>query len=234
MKGLLTRNYNKHYMGIAGNPKSRRYVYNHGITGESYHLLRAERNRCIVIENYFSVLNGRYGSRPIFRTHSNKVVVSLFYYTESKDEALNVNTINNLGDVLSEILGLPVELRITKLLYPYLDREIFAKFIRGKTEVRGSRQLLKWAMSALPVYKDVPTRHIPRDYKSSTIVLGLKVIISGRLVTERAKPRDTVSSKEVGSFKLQVGSVVDYGSYTTKNRLGSVTVKVWINQKLIV
>nr|YP_009445633.1 ribosomal protein S3 [Tremella fuciformis]YP_010180089.1 ribosomal protein S3 [Auricularia auricula-judae]ATX61911.1 ribosomal protein S3 [Tremella fuciformis]ATX61932.1 ribosomal protein S3 [Tremella fuciformis]ATX61955.1 ribosomal protein S3 [Tremella fuciformis]ATX61976.1 ribosomal protein S3 [Tremella fuciformis]ATX61998.1 ribosomal protein S3 [Tremella fuciformis] len=62
-------------------------------------------------------------------------------------------------------------------------------------------------------------------------IVGIKVRVSGRLMTERSQPRKTVQSVQVGSFSKNNLSLVDMASYSTKNKKGAFTVKVWISQR---
>lgn len=58
------------------------------------------------------------------------------------------------------------------------------------------------------------------------ILTGLKVQVSGRLITERVIPKRTVKIKEAGGFKRTKNSIVDFAKYTNKNKRGSYTIKV--------
>lgn len=235
MKGLLTQNFNKHYLSGSGNRLSSNYTFNKGSNAGNTAMLNSQRNRMRIINHFFRPLKNVLSSKPVFRISVNKVVISLFYYTAEKDEALNVNTINNLGHLLTKIFGRPVELRFVKLKYPYLDRTILAKFIRLNGIIHKFRRIRKWTLSALPVFKDrkFEDKSMRGKYPFSTCTLGIKVKISGRLDTERIKPRMTVLSGKVGSFKNESTRLVDYGTHTAKNSLGAFTVKVWINQKIV-
>lgn len=235
MKGLLTKNFNKNYLSGLDNRFSTNYSFYKGSNTGNTSLLNSQRNRMRIIEHFFRPLKNVLSSKPVFRISVNKVVISLFYYTPREKEVLNVNTINNLGHLLTKIFGKPVELRFVKLKYPYLDRTILAKFIRLNGIIHKFRRIRKWTLSALPVFKNrkFEDKSIRGKYPFSTCTLGIKVKISGRLDTERVKPRITVLSGKVGSFKKESNRLVDYGTYTSKNSLGAFTVKVWINQKII-
>lgn len=235
MKNILTSNFNKHYLRRSGNRISKRYIFNQGGKLGDYDLLNAERNRIKIINNYVSPLKDVLTSEPVIKIGVNKVVINIFYYRASnKEKTFNINTMNNLGELLSNVFGRPVELQFIKLKYPYLDRTILAKYIRINADYKTSYRLLKWIMKVLPVIKNnVEGRELEllNKYELPSYVLGIKIIISGRLITERVKERETVKSRRIGSFKHQRDSLEDYGYYTTKNELGAQTVKVWIYQK---
>ena len=69
---------------------------------------------------------------------------------------------------------------------------------------------------------------IVKIHRSNPAILtGIKVQISGRLMTERVKPKLTINKKEIGGFKKTQNNIVDYSIYTNKNKRGAYTVKVW-------
>jgi hypothetical protein len=71
-------------------------------------------------------------------------------------------------------------------------------------------------------------------HKSNPAILtGIKVQISGRLLTERVKPKLTINQKEMGGFKKTHNNIVDYAVYTNKNKRGAYTVKVWTTSTII-
>ena len=77
-------------------------------------------------------------------------------------------------------------------------------------------------------------------HKTPVHISGIKVQISGRLVTETVIPRITVKSCLIGTFQRAGQSpannttqIIDYSKFTTKNELGAFTVKVWICQRSV-
>ena len=67
----------------------------------------------------------------------------------------------------------------------------------------------------LNIHKSIPT-----------VLTGLKIKISGRLITQRVVPKKTISKLEKGGFKKTKENIVDYAMYTNKNKRGSYSVKV--------
>lgn len=59
------------------------------------------------------------------------------------------------------------------------------------------------------------------------ILTGIRIKLSGRIPTERVKPKMTIKQKEIGAFHKTKDSILDYAMYTNKNKRGSYTVKVW-------
>lgn len=202
-----------------------------------------------VISDYFSktqVLSGK----PVFTVPGNKIVVNIPYFIPVKSQALNNSTINSLGEVLSKLYKSPVELRLVRLHYPYLNSYILAQYIAMNTR--------KYNLKAITnsLFTRVQLSDFPGGEKDSTPllpaqILGLKVKISGRLATQRSVPRQTVQTVQIGSFsssaiaqasskpvknienifQAHADGVVEYAAFTSKNKKGAFTVKVWISQK---
>jgi hypothetical protein len=190
-----------------------------------------------IIADYFSktqVLSGK----PVFTVLGNKVVVNVFYYIPVKNQALNNSTINSLGEVLSKLYKLPVELRLVRLHYPYLNSYILAQYIAMNTRKYNLKAITNSLFTRVQLSGPDSAPLLPAQ------ILGLKVKISGRLTTQRSVPRQTVQTVQIGSFSSSAiaqavskpGSdyaegVVEYAAYTSKNKKGAFTVKVWISQK---
>lgn len=73
----------------------------------------------------------------------------------------------------------------------------------------------------LKIHKSIPA-----------VLTGLKIKISGRLITQRVVPKKTISKLEKGGFKKTKTNLVDYATYTNKNKRGSYTVKVWSTSRI--
>jgi ribosomal protein S3 len=149
-----------------------------------------------------------------------------------KNQALNNNTINNLGDVLSKLFCRPVELRLVKLHYPYLNSHILAQYIALNVEKYNFGQVQRMIFGKTPIVKDIDSPKALSSELPSHIV-GIKIRISGRLLTERVRPRQTVLTGQIGSFVSDNKSLIDADSFTGKNSHGAYTVKVWISQRAV-
>jgi ribosomal protein S3 len=62
-------------------------------------------------------------------------------------------------------------------------------------------------------------------------ITGVKIKLSGRLTTQRAGPRQTVSANRLGSSAKGPYGTVDFSQHTSKNKLGAFTMKVWVSQQ---
>lgn len=129
--------------------------------------------------------------------------------------------------MLSTVWGRPVELGLVKLHYPYLNSDILAAFIVKNLEHdRFERVDAKVFGVATPV------RHVrAEDSNLPSHIIGIKIRLAGRLTTETSRPRMTVQSAQIGSFKNSTQTLIDAGRCTTANKKGALTVQVWISQR---
>lgn len=195
-----------------------------------------------------------------FSTQPSKVTISFYYYIAISSNSTKgafgkkggkvspvlskqqQHQLSRLSSLLSTLFGKQVELSITQLHYPFLQSTILAKYLCHNAV---SSTFLHFQEAIL----SYPSLHITALPSSIT---GIKIQLSGRILTEPVVPRLTVKSAFVGTFSSypngynkSTGLVsgkdstknsnltlsqnsIDYGSYTTKNQLGAFTIKVWI------
>lgn len=217
-------------------------------------------------------------SKPRFRHTNHKVTIQLFYYgsalragkasstiatnhfngarTRFTNKSTNTNIklvalpmLNSLSTYFAQLYKKEVSLVLIRLHYPYLDSYILAQYLAhnapSNTFIQFKKTIFTKAAKAFHS-SDLPSH-----------ITGIKVQISGRLITESVIPRMTVKSSLIGSFsssktgeanastsetsKSENGklgyapkghalksTVIDYSKFTHKNNLGSFTIKVWI------
>ena len=149
-----------------------------------------------------------------------------------------------LIDMLSKLLKLKVELQLNRLKYPYHDSSILAKLISFNSNQKRFTPLIKLIFKKASIItnslKNLKNKAEGSDFYNvvsgpkklkihnsiPTILTGLKIKISGRLITQRVIPKKTISKLEKGGFKKTKINIVDYATYTNKNKRGSYTVKV--------
>lgn len=235
MKNILTQNLAKYFL-----PDGNVQITGHsfacprsgpGIGGVS--MLNATRSAIKLIAHFFSPINAL-ASKPVFTVTSNSVIVHVFYYIPVKGQTLNNNTVNNLGETLSTIFGRPVELRLVKLHYPYLNSYILAQYIALNTQEYTLVQIVRRIFGSMSPVKGTSDILGALSSDMPSHIVGIKVRVSGRLVTERSRPRQTVQTAQIGSFAKGNLSLVDSASFTSKNKKGAFTVKVWISQRAVV
>lgn len=62
-----------------------------------------------------------------------------------------------------------------------------------------------------------------------SFIFGIRIKLAGRILSERFKPRYTVSSKQKGYIANSRSHVLDIGRYTGKNKRGAFSISVKIN-----
>lgn len=230
MKNILTQSLAKYFLP-GGNVLTTGHNFDNGIG--IVNMLNATRSGIKLIAHFFSPINALAG-KPVFTVTADSVIVHVFYYIPDTGKALNNNTVNNLGDALSSLFGRSVELRLVKLHYPYLNSYILAQYIALNTQDYTLVQIVRRIFGSIAPVKNKNTQSVnvlASDLPSH--IVGIKVRVSGRLMTERSRPRQTVQTAQIGSFAKGNLSLVDSASFTTKNKKGAFTVKVWISQRAV-
>lgn len=245
---MLNNKLMKNFLNTNMLMSSNNYNFNLGSTKGNINTLNREMLRTKIIDHFFSPIKAL-SSKPNYIVTRDKVIVNVFYYIpreknlnlkkinklnlkNSNIKGLNRNTVNNLGDLLSKLFDRQVELQFVKLNYPYLNSTILAKYIRHNTNKYKFRRIKGSLFRKRPIVKNVESNEAYSMNLPSHIV-GMKIKISGRLKTERVRPRKTVSITKIGGFNGQKDLLIEYGSHTSKNKHGAFTVKVWISQKII-
>lgn len=176
--------------------------------------------------NRFNVCSPVYKyNKPLFLI-KKKAKKSRFFkktYTYTKVNQSNNNIINKhllLSSLISSIVKIKVNIEITRIYYPYIDSIIFAKYLSHNSN---TSNYLK--------YQDQIQKNIKIiSNKLLSNITAIKVIISGRITTQAVIPRITKKSFSYGTFKGN-DVEIDHKKYTTQNRHGAFTFKVWIGQK---
>jgi len=173
-------------------------------------------------------------SKPVYSVNGDKVVVTTFYYLPGKDQSLSYSSINSLGEVLSKLFKQPVELRLVRLHYPYLNAHILAQYIAMNTRKYNFTRIQRAIFNAVKSVRiDGSNDSSSQNTLLPAYITGIKIKISGRLATERSVPRQTEKTAQIGTFSnssSSLSSVVEYSQFTSKNKKGAFTVKVWISQ----
>jgi len=175
-------------------------------------------------------------SKPNFSHTNSKVTIQFFYYTASKNRKQthvqnNENTtfrknFSDLSTTLAQVYQKEVNIIATRLYYPYLNSYILSQYIAHNASSNTFLNFREAILTKPSLHKTNLPAHIS----------GIKVQVSGRLVTERVIPRITVKSYVIGSFQRSSNNatqIIDYSKFTTKNELGAFTVKVWICQRSV-
>lgn len=163
--------------------------------------------------------DGCFTSLPTFTYTGTSVTVHLFYYLGPASLAgIPLESVQALATSLSRLSGKEVHLVLTRVHYPYLNAYILAQFLAHNAT---SKTFINF-QEAILTYPSLNANALP------SCITGIKVQLSGRLLTEALVPRMTTNMAVVGAFPE--AALVDYASYTTKNEIGSFTIKVWVGQ----
>ena len=201
-------------------------------------------------------------SKPTFSHTNSKVTIQLFYYipcfpcfppgnkgnktksetffTESsstykKEHEIFRKDLSVLSTTLAQLFQKEVNLVTVRLYYPYLNSSILSQYLTYNAVSNTFIDFQESILTNPSLHKTNLPGHIS----------GIKVQVSGRLVTETVVPRVTVKSSLIGSFQTKwddgannsspsdkkTMQFIDYSKFTSKNELGAFTVKVWICQR---
>ena len=180
-------------------------------------------------------------SKPNFSHTNSKVTIPIFYYTSSNTDTFNNKTsstnevgsfrknFSNISITLAQLYQKEVNVIATRLYYPYLNSDILSQYLAYNAPSNTFMDFQEAILTNPSLHKT----NLPAN------ISGIKVQLSGRLVTETVIPRITVKSCLIGSFQTQGDTnnttlsqaSIDYSKFTTKNELGAFTVKVWICQR---
>ena len=179
-------------------------------------------------------------SKPNFSYTNSKVTIQFFYYTSSNTDTNSKTSFHNevgsfrknfsdLSITLAQLYQKEVNVISTRLYYPYLNSDILCQYLAYNAPSNTFMDFQEAILTSPSLHKTNLPAHIH----------GIKVQLSGRLVTETVIPRITVKSCLIGSFQTQGATnntvlsqaCIDYSKFTTKNELGAFTVKVWICQR---
>ena len=193
-------------------------------------------------------------SKPKFQHSTNEVQITLFYYyndenPQAKDfvqhHYLKESKVLELCKSLSSLVfKKKVNLNLIRLRYPYMNSQILAQYLCGKTDKTKFVQLC----DALVSKSSLKVALYGKSGSDKNFILpsymdSIRLELSGRLASERVVPRLTKQvyrmdspNTNTGIYLQQAGlssdtiqnKVVDYGKYTSKNHLGAYTLKVWI------
>jgi hypothetical protein len=222
MKNIVTPGLMKYFL-----PERIKTTITNSLQNKQLDNLNKTQSRWKLRTFYFNSIK-IYVSRPVVKITRKSVNIYLFYYT--KKSRLNRNSINNLGEIMTRLYIQPVQLRLIRLSYPFLDAHILRQYIRFNRQDYKFVNITNKLFGSLFVIKR-PNRKLSLISKLPSHILGLKIRISGRLTSERSRPRFTVQTAETGTFSKNNLSLLQVRSSTAKNKKNRFTVKVWLNQR---
>lgn len=171
-----------------------------------------------------SALSSLLHGKATMQQTANLVVITVPYYS---DHVLTASSVNMLGQQLASMAGCLVELRLVRLLAPFLDADILARFLSRELHSSRFRKVVTTLFNHIGPIK--PYTRLPVSYTGA--ILGVKIRLAGRLLEEPTQPRQTIQTASMGTFASGRLYRLQAGSYTTSNSKGAYTVKVWLNVK---
>ena len=185
-------------------------------------------------------------SNPVFNFGVNKVNINLFYYYNNINTDVLTNTkLGALCDTLSQLFQKEINVDMIRIHYPYMNSQILAQYLCGKTDKNKFSQLCDALVSKSSVKVGLfgVVGKEGEKYILPSYIDSICLELSGRIGSERVVPRMTKQVYRMDSpntnsgISLQMSNVSadslnnkveDFGKYTAKNHLGSFTLKVWI------
>nr|YP_007475443.1 ribosomal protein S3 [Microbotryum cf. violaceum BFL-2013]AGE14657.1 ribosomal protein S3 [Microbotryum cf. violaceum BFL-2013] len=173
--------------------------------------------------------------KPLFTVTADKVTIQLFYCGAS-DNSIGAKKLSSLGSALTRCWSAwfpegkgTVELQVIKINYSVLDSSIFSQYLTHNASKYSFNRILDMLKNSLPTVSSDGS--LDSTLNPTSHITGIKVKLSGRLVTQASGPRQTVQAGRIGSSSRGLYSAIDYSQHTNKNKLGAFTMKVWISQQ---
>ena len=206
-------------------------------------MYKLQNNINTMINGFFAQFKVLVG-KPVYKTLSNKVVLQIPYFVpklsngNTLNSLLTENKLSALGSAITqqfkstEGFHCKVEIRFIRLGYPYLNCAILAQYIAMNGNKYSFTRLQKGLFNKVPTI--CMSSALPADALPS-LLIGIKIELAGRLVTQRGNPRKTVNNSHIGSFLvsrfrtksgMMVDSSLDFSQYASKNKLGAYTMKI--------
>lgn len=192
-------------------------------------------------------------SNPTYDIGTNQVDITLFYYYQDEPEIENFvkshylreEHVEMLSKQLSLVFNKHINLNLIRVYYPFMNSQILAQYLCGKTDKNKFSQLCDAlvAKTSLNIALFGKSGSDKEKFILPSYIDSIRLELSGRLASERVVPRLTKQSYRMDSPNTNSGiylqqanlssdtiknKVVDYGKYTSKNHMGSYTLKVWI------
>lgn len=197
------------------------------------------------VKNYILI------SKPEINHTVESVNVNLFYYISNKEKAnafLDNNKVVNLSKVLSTIYGKSVNINMTRIHYPYLNSNILSKYLSKNASTNNFQHFVD-SIITYPNLSPAGALNANESIYSedsntlNSFITNITIQLSGRLVTEKVIPRVTKKISRISTNQVSIGTklksygfnensernvFIDKSSFTSKNHLGTFTVKVSI------
>lgn len=190
-----------------------------------------------LLENSFLNM-GNVISKPVLFITPNKITINLFYYVLESEKNFNlINESENLEylcSFLSTKFNKAVEIDLIRLHHPSLESQILANTIglmSNNKKVR-FRSIVSSLFNNTQIIKlnDSNKESNLRYCKPSSLV-GIKIRLGGRILSQKVIPRFSTFSKQKGAFARTKSDFSTQSRFTDKSRRGSFSYTVSIAHK---
>lgn len=133
-----------------------------------------------------------------------------------------------LQHALVKTVKAPVELQLIMLKRPHLDGQTLARYISKQLQDNKFKIVMKKVFAAVKVLHKSGYDNNPH----TSALVGIKVELAGRLISERSRPRLTEQTAKLGKVIRGNNLMTTLDAHTDKNKKNSFTVRVYLNQTI--
>ncbi len=193
-----------------------------------------------ILSNSFLNL-GNIISKPVIFFSPNKITINLFYYVLQSEKSYNLisesENLEYLCSFLSNKFKKEVKIELIRLHHPALESQILANtigFISNNKKVR-FRSIITSLYNNTQIIKlnDSPKgiEESNLNYCRPTALIGIKVRLGGRILSQKIVPRFTTFNKQKGAFARIKSDFTTQSRFTNKSRRGAFSYTVTIAHK---
>lgn len=192
-----------------------KYYYNNNneITLQFFYFFKEHRN-IKALQNSYQSFNIK--DSALANKNSN--------FSVETDKDSKLWNYNNLSIVLQKIYSCKVNIIINKVHYPYINADILCKYLAFNANRN----------NFIHIWKSIANNPALGRNNLNSFLVGIKIIINGRLITESVIPRKTSKSVVIGTLRPRniFGSSADNNIITNidkakinfKNKIGAFTI----------
>lgn len=201
------------------------YVLNNNNKKTIIQLNKAKNKKMGKVNNKKSIIQGKIKTTPA--QNETLLLNSIF----------NNKKLFNLVRLIEKYTNKNIQINFIRIYYPFLDANILAKWVLIQLRFIKFSRLIKKVIKRLILTN---IKYVIKSFYgiknkifvNPTTFVGYKVILSGRSLLERSKPRMTKKEFQRGTFKSGKQDIItNYGSDQNTNDLGSLTASIILVSK---
>ena len=190
-----------------------------------------------ILNNSFLNL-GNIISKPVLSFSPNLITINLFYYVLESEKNYNLisesDNLEYLCSFLSNKFKKAVKFELIRLHHPALESKILANtigFISNNKKVR-FRSIITSLYNNTQIIKLNDNKEESNlNYCRPTALIGIKVRLGGRILSQKIVPRFTTFNKQKGAFARIKSDFTTQSRFTNKSRRGAFSYTVTIAHK---